>query len=74
MTDQQTAELVAKRLEGKKPFLALARETVFYEVEIWAANEDEAMDIARNDVEDWGDIVDGEDFSIYDIVEVNKQL
>ena len=74
MTDQEIAELVAKRLEGKKRFLALARETVFYEVEIWAANEYEAMDIARNDVEDWGDIVDGEDFSIYDIVEVNKQL
>lgn len=40
--DERTADLVAKRLEGNKKFTYLARETVYYQVEIFAKDREEA--------------------------------
>jgi hypothetical protein len=55
--DALTAEEVAKRLEGKKRFEVLSRETVYYSRIVWADNEEEATDICHEEC-DYGDAVD----------------
>lgn len=71
LADQAVATQVAQRLEGKKRFLVQARETVYYEVEVWATDRDDAWD-ESGEVEDWGDPVDGCDFEVCHIEEVKQ--
>ena len=69
MTDDDKVEAVTNRLEGKKRFLVQARETVYYEVEVWAFDRSDAQDESC-EVTDWGDPVDGCDFEVCHIEEV----
>jgi hypothetical protein len=55
--DALTAEEVAMRLEGKRKFEVMSRETVYYSRIVWATNADEAENICMTDG-DWGDAVD----------------
>ena len=71
MTDEEKVEAVAMRLEGKKKFSLQARETVYYEVEVWATDRDNAWDEAR-DIDSWGDPVDGCDFEVFHVEEVTE--
>lgn len=66
--EEQTAEAVAKRLEGFKRFTLYARETVYYSKTVWAKDMDDAEEIA-NDECDWGNPVDYADFEVYDMEE-----
>jgi hypothetical protein len=69
MTDEEKVEAVAMRLEDKKRFLVQARETVYYVVEVWATDRDDAW---SSEVEDWGDPVDGCDFEVFHVEEVTE--
>ena len=55
--DALTAEEVAMRLEGKRKFEVMSRETVYYSRIVWAKDADEAENICMTDGE-WGDAVD----------------
>lgn len=69
MTNEtQIAEQVAERLEGKKLYVVRARETVYYRREVYATSEFNAEEVCSEDG-DWGDIVDGNDFEVYDVEE-----
>lgn len=52
-----TAEEVANRLEGKRKFTVMSRETVYYSRTLWAKTEEEAENICFDDG-DWGEAVD----------------
>lgn len=56
-TETEVAEEVAKRLEGKKQYELLSRETVYYSRTVWASSEQEAKDICADEC-DWGEAVD----------------
>lgn len=69
MTNEtQIAEQVAERLEGKKLYVVRARETVYYRREVYATDPFNAEEVCSEDG-DWGDIVDGNDFEVYDVEE-----
>lgn len=55
--DVVIAEEVAERLEGKRKFELLSRETVYYSRVIWAKDEEEAEAIAHDEC-DYGEAVD----------------
>jgi hypothetical protein len=61
--DALTAEEVANRLEGKRKFEVMSRETVYYSRIVWAKDADEAENICMTDGE-WGDAVDYANFEI----------
>lgn len=63
-SDEQIAEEVAMRIEGKKPYRVWASETVYYSQIVWALTADEACDAV--DPGDWGDPVDSQYFEITD--------
>jgi hypothetical protein len=52
-----TAEAVANRLEGKKRFEVMSRETVYYSRIVWAKDEEEAVEICHDECE-YGEAVD----------------
>lgn len=62
-TDEQIAEEVAMRLDGKKLYRVSASEIVYYEKLVWALDQDEAVERASEDG-DWGDATDGSNFEI----------
>lgn len=51
------AEEVAERLEGKKKFEVMSRETVYYSRFVWAKDEEEATNICHEECE-YGEAVD----------------
>lgn len=57
MTDDDKAEAVAMRLEGKRKFEVMSRETVYYSRVVWATTADEAENICMTEG-DWGTAVD----------------
>lgn len=67
--DALTAEEVANRLEGKKKFELLSRETVYYSRIIWAMTAEEAENIAHDECE-YGDAVDYGNWQFDDCVEI----
>ena len=69
MNDEHIAEKVAQRMNGKKEYEVLSRETVYYSRTVWATSKEEAERIC-NDEGDWGQAVDGSDFVLDGIEEV----
>jgi hypothetical protein len=67
--DEQIAETVAQRLEGKKRFEVLSRETVYYSRIVWADSEEEATDICHEEC-DYGDAVNYGDWQLDDCNEL----
>lgn len=67
--DVVIAETVAKRLEGKKQYEVLSRETVYYSRIVWASSEQEAKDMCADECE-WGDPVDYGNWQFDDCVEL----
>lgn len=63
MTDDDTAEEVANRLEGKRKFEVMSRETVYYSRVVWATNAEEAENICMEEG-DWGEAVDWDNFDV----------
>lgn len=63
-TDEQVAEEVAMRLDGKKLYRVWASETVYYCQKVWAYSADDAAEKALP--EDWGDPVDSQHFETLD--------
>ena len=68
MSDNNIAEQVAERLEGKKLFTVSSRETLFYHRDVWAMDASEAEDICMEDGE-WGDASDSSDFETLSVTE-----
>ena len=67
MAEIDVAEKVARRLEGKKLFTFRAKETVYYEADIEAEDEDKAREIwHRMDLNQY--IVHGENFETYEVI------
>lgn len=56
-TEDDIADEVAQRLEGKKQYEVLSRETVYYARTVWAVNELEAEAMCHEDG-DYGEAVD----------------
>lgn len=69
MTDQEIAEKVINRMEGKKKYDVLSRETVFYCRTVWAESEIEAEELCANEG-DWGEAVDYDNFEIDEVMEI----
>jgi len=67
--DEQIAETVAQRLDGKRQFEVLSRETVYYSRIVWANNEEEAMNICHDEC-DYGEAVDYGDWQLDDCFEI----
>jgi hypothetical protein len=63
--DEQVVETVANRLEGKRQFEVMSRETVYYSRIVWADNEEEATNICHEEC-DYGDAVDYGEWQLYD--------
>ncbi len=56
-------EKVAYRMEGKKEYEVLSRETLYYSRTVWATSKDEAETICEEE-NDWGEVTDSSDFMI----------
>lgn len=69
MNDEHIAEKVAQRLNGKKEYEVLSRETLYYSRTVWATSKEEAEQICA-DEGDWGDVGDSGEFMIDGIEEV----
>lgn len=69
MNDEQIAEKVAQRFDGKKEYEVLSSEVLHYSRTIWATSKEEAEEIC-SDEGDWGDICSSRDFTIDGIKEV----
>ena len=67
--DVVIAENVANRLEGKKQFEILSRETVYYSRIVWATDEDEAIQMCHDDG-DFGEPFDYGNWQFDDCVEL----
>jgi hypothetical protein len=67
--DEQIAETVAQRLDGKRQFEILSRETVYYSRIVWASDEEEAMNICHDEC-DYGDAVNYGDWQLDDCNEL----
>ena len=70
MTEDETVEAVAKRLEGKRHYMVYASEVVYYRIPVWAASESEARDQVYEGEVDIGDPQDAANFEVHDIQEV----
>ena len=57
MNEEKIADKVAERLEGRKEFEVLSRETVYYARKVWARDEIEAESICHEEG-DYGEAVD----------------
>jgi hypothetical protein len=68
MSDNNIAEQVAERLEGKKLFTVSSRETLFYHRDVYAFDADEAENICMEDGK-WGDASDSSDFETLSVTE-----
>ena len=67
--DNEIAEKVAERLEGKKLYRVHSMETVYYARDVYATNTDDAEEICSEDG-DWGEIVDGNNFEVSEVEEL----
>lgn len=63
MNDEKLAEKVAYRMEGKKEYEVLSRETLYYSRTVWATSKDEAETICEEEGY-WGEVTDSSDFMI----------
>ena len=68
MTEQETAEAVARRLEGKVQVTYYAKATVYYETTIEAESRERADNMYYGGEVEL-EIVDESDFETYDVVE-----
>lgn len=69
MNDNEIAEKVAERLEGKKLFRVHSTETVYYSRDVYAMSQFEAEEVCNEDG-DWGEIVDGNNFEVSEVEEL----
>ena len=69
MSDNDIAEQVAERLEGRKLFRVQSSEQVYYTRDVYAINEEEAQSICKSDG-DWGETSDGNYFEVNEVSEV----
>jgi hypothetical protein len=68
MSDNDIAEQVAERLEGKKLFTVASRETLYFYRDVYAFDADEAENICMDDGE-WGESSNSSDFEVLSITE-----
>lgn len=69
MNNNEIAEQVAERLEGKKLFRVHSQEQVYYFRDVYAVDRNEAEEICNSDG-DWGEISDGNYFEVTSIEEI----
>lgn len=68
MNENQIAEQVAERLEGKKLFTVSSRETIYFHREVYAVDAEEAENICMDEGE-WGDASDSNEFEVLSVEE-----
>lgn len=69
MNDNEIAEQVAERLEGKKLFRVHSTEQVYYFRDVYAMSPFEAEEICSEDG-DWGEISDSNHFDVTEVEEL----
>lgn len=68
MNDNELANHVAERLEGKKLFIVASRETLYFYREVYAVDADEAENICMEEGE-WGEASDSNEFEVLSVEE-----